>query len=233
MLNKRAKYGDDWGVPSAEHPAGECLNRSAPGVEDGSYFEKSWVNDLMALSGALMNSAGYTPNGTEDTATACQVFDALVNNRWSEIGNYSVGSIVVGSDGNQYKAVSINGRDSSVVNPETKTDRTVWVGYPYESGSNANGRYKIYHDGSVEQWGASPATDSNGFTTITLPIPMPSASYDIVLSDRTQSSSSSVSISVFGVVIDTITSSTFQSRGVRVDETLAINDSVNFYVSGV
>ena len=115
MLNKRATYGDDWGVPSAEHPAGPCLNRSAPGVEDGSYFEKSWVNDLMALPGALMNSAGYTPNGVEDTATSCQVFDALVNGRWSSIGNYSPGTIVTASNGNQYYCNKENGRDSSVV----------------------------------------------------------------------------------------------------------------------
>ena len=152
MLNKRATYGDDWGVPSAEHPAGPCLNRSAPGVEDGSYFEKAWVNDLMALPGAIMNAAGYTPNGKEDTATASQVFDALVNNRWTPIANYSAGTIITGSDGKQYKSVQDNGRDFTTIDPVSATNRLFWVEFPFERVEDPSGYALIWHDGYIEQY---------------------------------------------------------------------------------
>ena len=148
MLNKRAFYGDDWGTPSAEHPAGECLNRSAPGVEDGSYFEKSWVNDLMALPGALMNAAGYTPNGIEDTATASQVFDALVNGRWSSIANYTIGTIVTASDGKQYYCNKDSGRDTTSVDPVSDILDN-WREYPYEKKTNSNGVAYKYWDGRL------------------------------------------------------------------------------------
>lgn len=178
MLNKRAKYGDDWGVPSAEHPAGECLNRSAPGVEDGSYFEKSWVNDLMALSGALMNSVGYTPNGIEDTATACQVFDALVNNRWTAIGNYSVGTIVTASNGKQYYCNKANGRDSSTIDP-TSDSLDNWREYPYKKVSNSNGTALKYYNGDVLMYGSGQAYPENGSVLyVNLPVPLVSG-FDI------------------------------------------------------
>ncbi|AUR88367.1 immunoglobulin-like domain protein [Vibrio phage 1.112.O._10N.286.46.B11] len=169
MLNKRATYGDDWGVPSAEHPAGPCLNRSAPGVEDGSYFEKSWVNDLMALPGAIMNAAGYTPNGTEDTATASQVFDALVNNRWSAIGNYSVGTVVTASNGKQYYCNKENGRDTSPVDPKSDISDN-WREMPFSETSGSGFTYRKYPDGRVLIFGET--APSNGIAYITYPFPI-------------------------------------------------------------
>ncbi|AUR81931.1 hypothetical protein NVP1016O_51 [Vibrio phage 1.016.O._10N.286.46.A11] len=177
MLNKRKTYGDDWGVPSAEHPAGPCLNRSAPDVEDGSYFEKSWVNDLMALPGAIMNAAGYTPNGTEDTATASQVFDALVNGRWSSIANYTNGTIVSASDGKQYYCKQSNGRDTQVVDPSTVSDRDFWVEWPYQLKENANGTAKIFHDDTVEQSGPVGVIQPGSNSVINYVQPMNTLSY--------------------------------------------------------
>lgn len=178
MLNKRAFYGDDWGVPSAEHPAGECLNRSAPGVEDGSYFEKSWVNDLMSLPGALMNAAGYAPNGTEDTATASQVFDALVNGRWSAIGNYSAGSIVTASNGRQYYCNKASGRDTAPVDP-TADSLDNWREYPYESVLNSNGIAKKWFNGDLEVEGvdatSSYTSPSQASVSVTFPVPFVSS----------------------------------------------------------
>ncbi len=165
MLNKRATYGDDWGVPSAEHPAGPCLNRSAPGVEDGSYLEKSWVNDLMALPGAIMNAAGYTPNGTEDTATASQVFDALVNGRWSVIANYTVGTIVTASNGKQYYCNKDSGRDSAPVDPVSDTLDN-WREYPYKKISTSSGIAFLRFDGTAEMVGESVGS---GIRTVTFP----------------------------------------------------------------
>lgn len=174
MLNKRAKYGDDWGVPSAEYPAGECLNRSAPGIEDGSYFEKSWVNDLMALSGALMNSASYTPNGIEDTATACQVFDALVNNRWSAIGNYSVGTIVTASNGKQYYCNKANGRDSSTIDPASDSLDN-WREYPYSEISNSNGIARKWFNGDLEVEGVDKTSSYTRPSQRSVPVTFPIA----------------------------------------------------------
>ena len=232
MLNKRATYGDDWGVPSAEHPAGECLNRSAPGVEDGSYFEKAWVNDLMALPGALMNSAGYTPNGTEDTATASQVFDALINGRWSAIGNYSPGTIVTASDGKQYYCKKQNGRDTSILDPATKTNRDVWVGFPYEDGSGQSGDYRIHYDGTIEQWLTSGNSDSEGFATVTLATKMTSSSYRALATEVTAQASPTTAIAIVGIIVDSRTTSSFKIRMVNSDSTPTQGDSSFVYVKG-
>lgn len=188
MLNKRTKYGDDWGVPSAEHPAGECLNRSAPGVEDGSYFEKSWVNDLMALSGALMTSAGYTPNGTEDTATACQVLDAMVNSKWSGFTNYELGTIVKGSDGNHYYCSKVNGPASSVSDPVSDSLDN-WRQYPYKSVDNSNGHAKLWFDGRLDMKGE--VLPSAGKWSATLPVSAVSLNIgDVFLSARANAGTS-------------------------------------------
>ena len=182
MLNKRATYGDDWGVPSAEHPAGPCLNRSAPGVEDGSYFEKAWVNDLMALPGAIMNAAGYTPNGTEDTATASQVFDALVNGRWSEIANYTVGTIVTASNGKQYYCNKDSGRDSAPVDPVSDTLDN-WREYPYAIVPGNNSTARKWFDGRLDIKGASQPVGGSWSADLPISIINPDLS-DVFLSSR-------------------------------------------------
>ena len=217
MLNKRAFYGDDWGVPSAEHPAGECLNRSAPGVEDGSYFEKSWVNDLMALSGALMNSAGYSPNGTEDTAMACQVFDALVNNRWSAIGNYSPGTVVTASDGYQYYCKKQSGRDSSPADPTSDLVGN-WKRYPYKKTVNGNLIQIEYFDGRILIYG--DAIPSSGIATVSLPVSIPNltASGVRITSLIASSPSSFSSIPQVTLIDSSINSGGFQVSCILPDE---------------
>jgi hypothetical protein len=200
MLNKRAFYGDDWGVPSAEHPAGECLNRSAPGVEDGSYFEKAWVNDLMSLPGAIMNAAGYAPNGTEDTSTASQVFDALVNVRWSDIGNYSTGTIVTGSDGNQYYCNKANGRDSSVANPVGDLTDS-WRQYPNKVIQGSGNNYAIVWYNGFKYQVVSNNIPSGTYNGIDLITPYSSAYRAIpVQSDSSTSEGDQIPNSIGSVV---------------------------------
>tara|TARA_B100001063_G_C16779142_1_gene569417 strand:- start:29656 stop:30360 length:705 start_codon:yes stop_codon:yes gene_type:complete len=231
MLNKRAKYGGDWGVPSAEHPAGECLNRSAPGAEDGSYFEKSWVNDLMALSGALMNSAGYSPNGTEDTATACQVFDALINSKWSPIGNYSVGVIVRASNGKQYYCNKPSGRDTTPINPETDTLDN-WREYPAKSTTTTEYHVVEYFDGRVEVSFSGPLSDVNGVSVCVIPlgIEMIDAEYLVQTSEVSSTTDPSL-VQFFGVVRDGKTRTSFKTICVDSSGSAKQNESPKLFIS--
>lgn len=228
MLNKRAFYGNDWGVPSAEHPAGECLNRSAPGIEDGSYFEKSWVNDLMALPGALMSSAGLTPNGTEDTATACQVFDALVNGRWSVIANYTVGTIVTASNGKQYYCNIDNGRDSATVDP-VSDNLDNWREYPAKTTTTADYHVVEYFDGRVDISFLGSTSGSNGVSVCTIPmgITLKDSRYQPQLTEIT-SEPASQSVGNFGVVLNSKSQTSFDA--ICVDSSGNPRSSENPYV---
>lgn len=87
-------YPGRFSAPTTEHPQGAFKNRSAPGAQDGSYLEQQWANDMSAFPEAILTAAGVTPNGTEDTATNSQVFDALT----SLVRSYSTG--VVGQSRN-------------------------------------------------------------------------------------------------------------------------------------
>ncbi|MGL5284305.1 MAG: gp53-like domain-containing protein [Plesiomonas shigelloides] len=72
-----AKYPGRFDPVSALYPQGKFKNRSAPNTEDGSYMERDWLNDWNGFFGALLKNANVTPNGTVDTATASQLYDAL------------------------------------------------------------------------------------------------------------------------------------------------------------
>lgn len=72
-----AKYPGRFDPVSALYPQGKFKNRSAPNTEDGSYMERDWLNDWNGFFGALLKNGGVTPNGTVDTATTSQLYDAL------------------------------------------------------------------------------------------------------------------------------------------------------------
>ncbi|MGL5283973.1 MAG: gp53-like domain-containing protein [Plesiomonas shigelloides] len=72
-----AKYPGRFDPVSALYPQGKFKNRSAPNTEDGSYMERDWLNDWNGFFGALLKNANVTPNGSVDTATASQLYDAL------------------------------------------------------------------------------------------------------------------------------------------------------------
>lgn len=231
MLNKRATYGDDWGVPSAEHPAGPCLNRSAPGVEDGSYFEKSWVNDLMALPGAIMNAAGYTPNGTEDTATASQVFDALVNGRWSEIANYSVGTIVTASNGKQYYCNKESGRDSEPKDPATDTLDN-WRQYPHKITKTSAYMVVEHFDGLVEMSFSGRPSNSEGISECPFPanIILEDSNYRPIITDASNFPNPEV-VAICGLILSSRTPTGFNSICVNSDGVALAGESPQIYLA--
>lgn len=169
---RSTQYPGRWNVPDSNSPQGSGKNRTSPTSNDGSYFDETWFNDMDSLHQALFIASGITPNGTQDIGTASQIFDALLNNRWSTIGNYSVGTIVTASNGKQYYCKQANGRDTAVVDPSSVSDRNTWVEFPYESGINSNGTYKIHYDDSIEQWGSS--STGNGTVIQSYPIPFKS-----------------------------------------------------------
>lgn len=76
-LNKALRYPGRWNAPTTEYPMGVPKNRTSDTAKDGTYFEKDWLAEHEAFFGALMNEAGFSPNGDVDTAEASQFFDAL------------------------------------------------------------------------------------------------------------------------------------------------------------
>lgn len=224
-LIRPSQYPGRWNAVSGDAPQGSGKNRTSPTSNDGSYFDQVWFNDLDSLHQALFIASGVSPDGTQDVGTASQIFDALINNRWSPIGNYSVGTVVTGSDGNQYKCVSANGRDSSVVDPASKTDRTVWTQFPYEKVVNSNGTAYIYADGRMVQFGVSSTTTSSGLGTVTFPVPFTSAPVSVQISENSaQGWGVPPKATTYGT--DTAPTTTQMTvRGVRNDDTSQAGES--------
>lgn len=77
-LQRDTRYPGRWTTGNAAHPQGAFKNRTAPGSLDGSYIEQDWANDWDGFFARLMTVAGMTANGTIDTATASQYYDALL-----------------------------------------------------------------------------------------------------------------------------------------------------------
>ncbi|MGL4680817.1 MAG: hypothetical protein ACRCWC_15740 [Plesiomonas shigelloides] len=89
-----AKYPGRFDPVSALYPQGKFKNRSAPNTEDGSYMERDWLNDWNGFFGALLKNANITPNGTVDTATTSQLYDALRLVTGGKYGTTLIGSLV-------------------------------------------------------------------------------------------------------------------------------------------
>ena len=148
-IRKDIEYPGRWLAATTAYPMGEAKNRTTATSKDGSYLEKKWIQDYEAFFGALLNAAGVSPNGNVDTAEASQFFDAIINKRWTEFGNYSVGTIVTASDGNQYYCNQANGRDTTPVDPVSDTLDN-WRQFPFEKITNANGTAIKHYNGDLE-----------------------------------------------------------------------------------
>lgn len=77
-LQRDVRYPGRWTAANSAHPQGAFKNRTAPGSLDGSYIEQDWANDWDGFFARLMTIAGMTANGTIDTATSSQYYDALL-----------------------------------------------------------------------------------------------------------------------------------------------------------
>lgn len=76
-LDRSNRYPGRFKNPTPEQPQGAFKNRTSPTAEDGSYFEADWANDMGGFFGAILSNAGVSPNGSVDTASSSQVYDAL------------------------------------------------------------------------------------------------------------------------------------------------------------
>ena len=75
-LDRATRYPGRWEAPSVDYPMGKFKNYTNENTPDGSYIERDWANDWDGYFGAVMRSAGSTPNGQVDTAQASQYFNA-------------------------------------------------------------------------------------------------------------------------------------------------------------
>ncbi|QXV72926.1 hypothetical protein [Edwardsiella phage PVN06] len=93
------RYPGRAGQVSVDYPQGTFKNRSAPNVEDGTYMEQDWLNDMYGFFGAILKAANVSPNGTVDTATSSQFYDALgkLFPLKSTLGNASTKNVGVGA----------------------------------------------------------------------------------------------------------------------------------------
>lgn len=76
-LQRYLRYPGRFANPTTEQPQGAAKNRSAPGIEDGSYLEADWLNDMFGFLSYMLSKSGIAANGTPDNATASQYAQAL------------------------------------------------------------------------------------------------------------------------------------------------------------
>ena len=120
-------YGDT--TPGdASYPFGSSKNETVPGALDGTPLEKAFYDDLLGLMQSLVTAAGITPTNSPDTVLLPQYLESIFNLRYYAPANYSVGTKLVGSDGETYKCIGANGPATSAQDPVTElAPRTKWV----------------------------------------------------------------------------------------------------------
>ena len=228
---RSTQYPGRWNVPDSNSPQGSAKNRTSPTSNDGSYLDEVWFNDMDSLHQALFIASGIAPNGTQDVGTASQIFDALVNNRWSAIGNYSIGTIVTASDGNQYYCNKTNGRDSTTSNPVgDNTDS--WRQYPKKV-TKTNDYLVIEHfDGLVEMSFVGDPSDSSGVSSCQFPmgITLEDLNYRPMLTEASSSASPNL-VGLFGVVLDSRGQNGFNAICADTDGMAKVGETPNVYIS--
>jgi hypothetical protein len=112
----------------ADYPFGSSKNETAPGMLDGTPLEKAVYNDWLGFFQSLVTAAGITPTNSPDTVLLPQYLESIFNLRYYAPANYSVGTKLVGSDGETYKCIGANGPATSVQDPVTEgSPRTKWL----------------------------------------------------------------------------------------------------------
>lgn len=94
-VRKDLLYPGRWNPSDADFPLGGPKNRTAPGAQDGSYFDNAWIKDYEAFFGRLMTEVGVIANETSDTAINSQFYTAFelsrpLENRLKYTQNWNV-----------------------------------------------------------------------------------------------------------------------------------------------
>lgn len=143
-IKRNERYPGRFSNPTAAHPLGAFKNRTAPNTQDGSYLEQDWANDWDGFFSRLLVVAGITANGTVDSATSSQYFDALIASVKANLGAAAQRNVGTTLGSNQLPDMS------------SFTSGPGWVRFP---------------DGTIIQRGTSIAGPVGFPTTITLNIP--------------------------------------------------------------
>lgn len=69
--------------------------------------------------------------------------------------------------------------DTRAITPLKLENRLAGLGSLVNSGSNANGYYRVYSDGFIEQWGTTPVLPENASTVVPFPISFVGTNYHI------------------------------------------------------
>lgn len=69
--------------------------------------------------------------------------------------------------------------DTQIVTSLKLSNKIAGLGGLVDSGSNANGYYRVYSDGFIEQWGTTPVLPENASTVVPLPISFVGTDYHI------------------------------------------------------
>lgn len=90
-IKRNERYPGRFSNPTTSRPQGAFKNRTSPTSQDGSYLEADWANDWDGFFARTLNVGGVTPNGTVDTGSSSQYFDALmlsVNNQLPSMSSF-------------------------------------------------------------------------------------------------------------------------------------------------
>ena len=143
--------------------------------ESGEELDKEKHNQLLTALRALLLSRS-NPFGDIASDGPAAIATALANLHLAEAGN-------------------ISGKLALIGNTKTDNDKCAVI---VKTGSNANGKYRIWSDGSIDMWGNGIA-NVNGDALVNYPIALPAAAQNVtttplVLSTGTNRPTTSVMV---------------------------------------
>lgn len=152
-LDRSNRYPGRFENPTTASPQGAFKNRTSPTSEDGSYFEKDWANDWDGFFARILNVAGVTPNGTIDTGTSSQLYDALMTatpGRLLATRVFTADTLVTKTAGaRRWKIRALGGGGGSSAAPATAAGQ-VSMSNGGGAGAYAEGTYDVTSINSVQ-----------------------------------------------------------------------------------
>lgn len=125
----------------SDFPHGKYKNESAVGAKDGTPYEKGIQNQFLAATEGLLNQAGISSNGLDDTPNSSQVVDAVVKIAQDESSDLVSGSIATQAE------AEAGTNDTKIMTPK-KTVDSIKKNIPVGTETQFGG-IKIYQDGDT------------------------------------------------------------------------------------
>lgn len=171
-LKRDATYPGRFVASSIDHPQGAFKNRTSPTAQDGSYLEAQWANDWDGFFARAMNIAGVTPNGTADTGSASQLYDALVAampGRLLNTQTFTTSGVYTATPGTKKVRIRAVGGGGAGGSAGTNSSTTISVGSSGGSGgygeailtSGFDGQSVTVGNGGIANIGGTGGTGGN------------------------------------------------------------------------